>query len=98
MSKHESHQFGLGDLSLKDRNSTFCKREAGVEIHPSLTVREQTLGQNSSSDLTQEQERMNETKQDDLLGSADQTETEAFQEYTTTPHFPHHVCGLRWGK
>lgn len=44
------------------------------------------------------EERMNETKQDDLLGSADQTETEAFPEYTTTPHFPHHVCGLRWGK
>lgn len=63
MSKHESHQFGLGDLSLKDRNSAFCKREAGVEIHPSLTVREQTLGQNSSSDLTQEQERMNETSE-----------------------------------
>ena len=52
MSKHESHQFGLGDLSLKDGNSAFCKRETGVEIHPSLTVREQTLGQNSSSDWT----------------------------------------------
>lgn len=63
MSKYESHQSRLGDLSLKDRNSPFCKRETGVEIHPSLTVREQTPGQNSSSDLTQEQERMNETSE-----------------------------------
>lgn len=63
MSKQESHQSRLGDLSLKDRNSPFCKRETGVEIHPSLAVWDQTPGQNSSSDLTQEQERMNETSE-----------------------------------
>lgn len=41
---------------------------------------------------------MNEFKQDDLLGAADQIETEAFPEYATTPHFLYHGCALHCGK
>lgn len=63
MSKYESHQSRLGDLSLKDRNSHFARGKLELKSTLPLTVREQTPGQNSSSDLTQEQERMNETSE-----------------------------------